>query len=253
MPVKKTKRRVAKKPAKRSVKKHGAKKTVRGRTTKTVKPKKRGRKPGRKAKKVTKKVVKKKSKKRAKRGRKKAAPKKAAEKAEVARGGRKIKKTSRRSVKVSAGAKKKITDFLTSHGVKFDVIKHSPAFTAQQVAASAHVPGKELAKTVIVKIDDRLVMVVEPAHLKVNLDALRRQLGAQSVELATESEFRNQFPECELGAMPPFGNLYDMDVFISHNIDQNDHISFNAGTHAELIQMSYEDFFELVQPKVIYD
>lgn len=152
----------------------------------------------------------------------------------------------------ASGAKKAIQDFLTRNQVKFNIVKHSPAFTAQQVAASAHIPGKNLAKTVIVKIDGRLAMVVEPAHLKVNLDALKRQLSAQRVELASEADFRSKFPQCELGAMPPFGRLYNMDVFVSDNLSRTEEISFNAGTHSELIQMSYKDFFNLVKPKVVY-
>src|SRR5206468_12165403 len=99
-----------------------------------------------------------------------------------------------------------IKDFLTSKKVNFEIVKHSPAFSAQQIAANVHISGKNVAKTVIIKIDGKLVMVVEPAHLKVDLDALKRQLNAQRVELASETEFRNRFPDCELGAMPPLGN-----------------------------------------------
>lgn len=152
----------------------------------------------------------------------------------------------------ASGGKKAIKDFLTRNQVKFEIVKHSPAFTAQQVAASAHIPGKNLAKTVIIKIDGKLAMVVEPAHMKVNLDALKRQLNAQRVDVATEAEFRSKFPECEVGAMPPFGKLYNMDVFVSDNLSHTDEISFNAGTHAELIKMSYQDFFKLVKPKIVY-
>jgi Ala-tRNA(Pro) deacylase len=145
-----------------------------------------------------------------------------------------------------------VKDFLTSKKVNFETIKHSPAFTAQQIAASAHVSGRNVAKTVIIKIDGKMAMVVEPAHLKVDLDALKRQLNAQRVELASEAEFRSHFPDCELGAMPPFGNLYGMDVFVSDNLSHDEFITFNAGTHSELLKMSYRDFYNLTRPKVVY-
>jgi Ala-tRNA(Pro) deacylase len=146
----------------------------------------------------------------------------------------------------------KIKEFLASKHLTFEVLQHSPAFTAQQIAASAHISGKNLAKTVIVKIDGKMAMVVEPGHLKVDLDALRQQLNAQHIELATEMEFRSHFPECELGAMPPFGDLYKMDVYVSNNVTRDQFISFNAGSHSELIKMAYKDFYSLVHPKVVY-
>lgn len=147
---------------------------------------------------------------------------------------------------------KLLRDFLTEKKIPFEVIKHSPAFTAQQIAANAHISGKQVAKTVIVKIDGKMAMMIEPAHIKIDLAAVKRQLNAQRVELASESEFRNRFPDCEIGAMPPFGNLYGMDVFISDNISRDEFITFNAGTHSELLKMSYKDFYNLVHPKVVY-
>ena len=146
----------------------------------------------------------------------------------------------------------RIKEFITNSKVSYEVLPHSPAFTAQQIAASAHISGKNLAKTVIVKIDGRMAIVVEPSHLKVDLDAMRQQLNAQRIELASEAEFRTSFPGCELGAMPPFGSLYGMDVYVSNNVSRDEFISFNAGTHSELIKMSYKDFYNLVHPKVVY-
>ncbi|MEW5995053.1 MAG: YbaK/EbsC family protein, partial [Candidatus Zixiibacteriota bacterium] len=105
---------------------------------------------------------------------------------------------------------KKLKDFLDSNDVKYVVISHSPAFTAQQIAASAHIPGKELAKTVMIKIDGRMAMAVLPASYRVDFSLLKTATGGASVELANEQEFKNLFPECDVGAMPPFGNLYDM-------------------------------------------
>lgn len=144
-----------------------------------------------------------------------------------------------------------VKKFLDSNNVKYLSIKHSPSYTAQEVAASAHIPGKNMAKTVIVKLDGTMAMVVEPANHKVNFDHLKKICGASDVALASESEFQDRFPECELGAMPPFGNLYGMDVFIVDTLTSDEEILFNAGTHSELIKMTYKDFARLVSPKVI--
>jgi Ala-tRNA(Pro) deacylase len=146
---------------------------------------------------------------------------------------------------------KTLTEHLKSNHVKFTNINHSPAFTAQEVAASAHISGKQFAKTVIVKIGKQLAMVVIPANDHVNFADLRLATGQSDVDLASESEFKSKFPECEVGAMPPFGNLYDMPVFVSNELAHLDQIIFNAGSHSELVQMAYADFERLVKPKVI--
>ena len=144
----------------------------------------------------------------------------------------------------------KLRDFLDSHDVRYVSISHSPAFTAQEIAASAHVPGKELAMTVMVKLDGAMHMVVMPASSQVDFEKLKRATGAGRAELADEGEFKNLFPGCELGAMPPFGNLYDMDVYVSQSLAEDEEIAFNAGSHTELIRLSYHDFESLVSPKV---
>ncbi len=141
--------------------------------------------------------------------------------------------------------------FLDSHKVKYIVISHSLAYTAQGIAALAHIPGKELAKTVIVKIDSALAMAVVPASWQVDLPALRKVLNAKSVELATELEFKDRFPDCDTGAMPPFGILYDMIVFADEALSKDKEIAFNAGSHRELVRMAWEDFERLVQPRVM--
>lgn len=141
--------------------------------------------------------------------------------------------------------------FLDSHRVKYVTIKHSPSYTAQEVAASAHVPGNSMAKTVIIKVDGTLTMMVEPASHKINFDHLKTMTHAKEIELASESEFQQRFSECELGAMPPFGNLYGMTVYLAESLADKEEIAFNAGTHSELIKMKYEDFSRLVSPKVI--
>jgi Ala-tRNA(Pro) deacylase len=146
---------------------------------------------------------------------------------------------------------RKLKEFLDQNKVKYVTITHSPAFTAQESAATAHISGWALAKTVIVDIDGKMAMAVLPANLKVVLQDLRELTGADSVRFATEQEFKSAFPDCEVGAMPPFGNLYGMDVYVAPTLAENDEIAFNAGSHIELIKMSYHDFARLVQPKVV--
>jgi len=138
--------------------------------------------------------------------------------------------------------------FLDQNNIKYLVISHSVAYTAQGIAALTHIPGKELAKTVMVLVDGRLAMTVVPASSRIDLFKLKRYLGADTVELATEAEFRDRFPDCETGAMPPFGNLYGMDVFADETLALDKEISFNAGSHRELVRMSYADFRDLVKP-----
>ena len=145
----------------------------------------------------------------------------------------------------------RLKDFLDKENVKYVTIAHSPAFTAQEIAAEAHIPGKELAKTVVVKIDGKMSMVVTPASEHVGLSKLKETLGAAEVELASESEFKDSFPDCETGAMPPFGNLYDMRVFVSPTLTEDEQIAFNAGTHSELVRLPYSEFERLVEPVLL--
>lgn len=144
----------------------------------------------------------------------------------------------------------KLKEFLDSHKIKYVTITHSLAYTAQEIAASAHVAGKELAKTVMVKLDGKMAMAVVPASYKVNFDLLKKAAGASKVELANEQEFKGMFPESEVGAMPPFGNLYGMEMFVDESLSQDDEIAFNAGSHTELIKLAYRDFERLATPKV---
>lgn len=145
---------------------------------------------------------------------------------------------------------KRLLEFLDNHGVKYVTIRHSPAFTAQEIAQSAHIRGQDLAKTVMVKIDGTMAMAVLPASQKVDLELLREAAGAKKVELAREPEFQARFPGCEPGAMPPFGNLYGMAVYVADALAVDREIAFNAGSHTELIRTAYEDFERLVRPKV---
>ena len=145
----------------------------------------------------------------------------------------------------------KLVDFLDSSGVKYLKVSHSPAYTAQEIAASAHIPGKELAKTVMVKVDGEMAMAVLPASYRVDFKQMKKVSGAKKVDLANEDEFKEHVPECEVGAMPPFGNLYEMDVYVAESLAEDEEIAFNAGTHTELIKLAYADFEKLVQPKVL--
>lgn len=146
----------------------------------------------------------------------------------------------------------RIKEYLDANGVHYVVTEHSPAYTSQQVAAEAHVPGRHFAKTVTVRVDGRLAMVVLPATDRVDLDRLAQSVGAQSAELASEEEFADRFPGCEVGAMPPFGNLFDMEVFVSPHLTEADEIAFNAGTHTEVMQVAYKDFARLVNPAIVH-
>ncbi len=146
---------------------------------------------------------------------------------------------------------KKLRDFLDSKNIKYVTIEHSKAYTANEIAATAHIPGKELAKTVMVKVDGKMTMTVLPASYKINFELLQEATGASNVELSSEQEFKDMFPGCEIGAMPPFGNLYGMEVLVDKSLCEDEEIAFNAGTHTELIRLSYKDFEGLVKPKVV--
>src|SRR5438128_5940430 len=145
----------------------------------------------------------------------------------------------------------RLREFLDSHKIKYVVISHSVAYTAQGIAALTHISGKELAKTVIVKIDEALAMAVLPASHHVDVSLLKAATGAKTVALASETEFEDRFPDCETGAMPPFGNLYGMAVFAEESLTKDQEIAFNAGTHSELIRLSWDDFVRLVEPRVL--
>lgn len=145
----------------------------------------------------------------------------------------------------------KLKEFLDANGVRYITISHSKAYTANEVAASAHVPGKSMAKIVMVKVDGRMAMAVLPAAFRVSLEQLRNSIGAREVVLAEEAEFGELFPGCEIGAMPPFGNLYGLPVYVADVLVENEEIAFNAGSHTEVIRLAYADFERLVNPRVL--
>jgi Ala-tRNA(Pro) deacylase len=146
---------------------------------------------------------------------------------------------------------KKLKDFLDSYGVKYVAVQHSPAFSAQEVAALVHVPGKEMAKTVIVNVKGELAMAVLPANYHIDFHRLMDSLRTSDMYLATEEEFQNRFPDCELGAMPPFGNLYGMKTYVSCSLAEDEQITFEAGNHSEVITLDWADFKRLVSPTIV--
>ena len=143
---------------------------------------------------------------------------------------------------------KKLVEYLDSNKVKYVNVTHSTAFTAQDVAQTAHIPGKEMAKSVVVWMDGTMAMAVLPASSMVDFNKLKESTGAKSVELASESEFKDRFPECEVGAMPPFGSLFNIKVVVDKSLAEDKEISFNAGSHHELIRMTYADYERLTKP-----
>ena len=146
---------------------------------------------------------------------------------------------------------RKLKEFLDQNRIKYVSITHSKAYTAQEVAASAHIPGRAMAKTIIVDLDGEMAMTVLPADRKVVLEDLREITGSNRAKFVGEDRFKDRFPDCEIGAMPPFGNLYGMNVFAAEALASNREIAFNAGSHEEIIKLAYDDFVRLVKPKVV--
>ena len=145
----------------------------------------------------------------------------------------------------------RIIHYLDEHGIKYVSTRHSPAFTAAEVAMAAHVSSRSFAKTVIVKVDNVPAMLVLPANRRILIHDLREMLETEHVKLASESEIRALFPDCELGAMPPLGPLFGLKVHVTVGLTREREITFNAGTHTETITMAYADFEKLVQPAII--
>ena len=145
----------------------------------------------------------------------------------------------------------RLKEYLDQEKVPYQHDVHRTAYTAQEVAAEEHVPGKMVAKTVVVRVDDRFALAVLPASLRVDLSALKASLSAKEVRLAPEFEFTGLFSDCDVGAMSPFGNLYGLPVYVEESLTKDPEIVFNAGTHQDTIRMPYADFARLVQPQVI--
>ena len=147
-------------------------------------------------------------------------------------------------------ATRRIREFLDGNKVKYVLIGHSKAYTAQEVAQSAHVPGQYLAKVVVVKLDGRLTLAVVPAPCEVDLERLCEAAGAAGAELATEAEFADRFEGCHLGAVPPFGSLFGMDTYADRALARDECVAFNAGTHTDVVVTSFADWCRLAHPKL---
>jgi len=145
---------------------------------------------------------------------------------------------------------KRVKSYLEEEGVSYEHGEHPPAFTAQELAAAEHVPGKELAKSVMLTDGEDFAMAVLPATRRVDIAAFREVAGNPDLRLAAEEEFAGLFPNVETGAMPPFGHLYDVPVFVDRTLREDESITFNAGTHTDTIRMAYADFERLVDPVV---
>ncbi len=145
---------------------------------------------------------------------------------------------------------KRLREHLDARNIKYIVVSHSRAFTAQEIAASLHVPGREMAKTVVIKSSKGLALCVIRAMDKVDVELVADRLAAPVARIATEQEFQHQFPDCEMGAMPPFGHLYGVPTLVDELLAKDDAIVFNAGTHTDVARMTYRDFARLVKPQV---
>ncbi|MDF1562769.1 MAG: YbaK/EbsC family protein [Deltaproteobacteria bacterium] len=145
---------------------------------------------------------------------------------------------------------RKLRNYLDEHAVHYHVLSHPEEFTAPEVAHALHVPGRMMAKTVLVKADGRPVLAAVSANTRLDLSALRMVLGASIVELASEKEIDRSFPDCETGAMPPFGNVYGLPVVVDSGLVTDAAFVFEGGTHHEAIVLSFPDFERLVHPQV---
>ncbi len=146
---------------------------------------------------------------------------------------------------------KNLREYLDAQHVPYSTISHQPTYTAQEIAAKAHISGKDMAKTVMIKLDGRMVMAVVPAAYHVNFQLLKEATGTTNIELAREDEFMDLFPDIDVGAMPPFGNLYGLDVYVAESLAEDEVIAFNAGTHTDLVKMAFATFAKLVKPKIL--
>ena len=144
----------------------------------------------------------------------------------------------------------KLKEFLDENRIKYVTMRHSPAFTAAETAHAAHIPGKIMVKTVIVRVDGAPAMLVLPSSYKVHAELLKQELGATNVDLVPEAELPALFPGCETGAMPPFGNLFGLDTYAAESLAEDSEIAFNSGSHVELIRMSWNDYERLANPKI---
>ncbi len=146
---------------------------------------------------------------------------------------------------------KKLKELFEEGKISYEVYNHPLAYTAQEIAERQHFSGREMAKVVMLKVDSGLIMAVVTASQKVHLNTVKANLGAHEVRLATEDEFISKFPDCEIGSMPPFGNLFGLPVYVDPAVEKDESIYFNAGNHVQTVKLRYKDFEKLVKPRVV--
>jgi Ala-tRNA(Pro) deacylase len=142
----------------------------------------------------------------------------------------------------------KLDELLTNRQVAYEHLHHRPAYTANRTAQTLHVPGQEMAKTVVLRVDGRYVLAVLPATHRIDLEKLRQDMGAERVEMASESEMDRLFPDCERGAVPPFGSLYHLETWIDESLTADEQIVFDAHSHEDAIRMRFRDYEALEHP-----
>jgi len=146
---------------------------------------------------------------------------------------------------------KSIKHYLSDNGLNYVCKKHPVAYTSMETAAIDHVPGRDFAKSVMLKADGGLIMAVLPADHVINMRELKRKIGAKTLTLAAERDFADLFPECDAGAMPPFGRFYGLKTYCDRPLAEELEIEFNAGTHEDVICMDFADFYRLEAPTVL--
>jgi len=146
---------------------------------------------------------------------------------------------------------KNLKEALDQAKISYEVYNHPQAFTAQEIAATQHITGRAMAKVVILKVNGSFVMVVLPSNRMVSFEKVKVGLRVREASLATEEQFALLFPECEIGAMPPFGNLFGLHVYVDPALEKYESILFNAGNHLQTVRLRYKDFKKLVQPEVV--
>jgi len=146
--------------------------------------------------------------------------------------------------------KERLQAYLDAQHVPYTLQQHSVAYGAQQVAESEQIPGRVVAKVVIVRANDNPVLLALPADRRVDFERVKTLLHAHTLRLADETEVAPLFPDCEVGTMPPFGNLYDLPVVVDQRLAQTEDLVFPIGTYTETMRLRYDDFARLVQPVV---
>jgi len=144
-----------------------------------------------------------------------------------------------------------LKDYLDSHSIQYVSVEHSVAYTAKEIAERVNIKGDQMAKTVMVSLDGAMSMVVLPASCRIRWDRFMKAMGTELVSLSSEEEFQDRFPDCEVGAMPPFGDLFDMPIYMYEGFDEDGEIAFRAGTHHEIIKMRFTDYLGLANPMTL--